>query len=310
MAIIWKIISVIMSLVFSFAGIGGSYTAVPVNTDVFDCSDQGFLGQKDGASRTFYTYNEWQIFYKGLDDAKMKEYASGIDESLFDERNLILVDIMCPASNVKVKVTAATEVGTTVNLECLRVSEYGMDGATVLCYNTVFITTNKKYVSNVKLNSIEDMTVPFLVNEEMSYLYKVVSTDFKPECYDENFDKISYIFSNYEDYAEFIRNGQWELDDYIDYVDEKYFENRNLVVVVAGLNDGGDSLRISYPAENGNTLNVTCYCVSQPVLAPGIECEEAVFIRTSKNIETVELERGDNISIPFCLNNMNPMLWR
>ena len=310
MAFIWRIISVIMSLIFSFAGIGGSYTAVPVKTDVFDYSDHGFLGQKDGASRTFYTYDEWQIFYKGLDNAKMKEYASGIDESLFDEHNLILVDIMCPASNVKVKVTAATEVGATVNLECLRVSERDMGGLTMVCYNTIFIITNKKYVSNVELDSIEDLTVPFLVEDEMYYLYKVIHTDFKPDSYDENFDKTSYVFSNYEDYADFVRNGQWELDDYIDYVDEKYFESRNLVVVVAGVNDGGDSLRISYPVENGNTLNVTCYCVSQPVLAPDVECEEAVFIRTSKNIEAVALERGDDISIPFCLNNMNPMLWR
>lgn len=310
MAIIWKVISVIMSLIFSFAGVGGSFTAVPVDTDVFGYSDQGFLGREDGASRTFYTYDEWQLFCKGLDNTKMMEYASGIDESLFDEHNLILVDIMCPGSNIKVKVAAAMETGTTVNLEYLHVSEMDMGGFTMICYNTVFITTNKKYVSNVKLDKIGDLTVPFLVEDEMYYLYKVVPTDFKPDSYDENFDKVSYVFTNYEDYAEFVRNGQWKLDDYIDYVDEKYFENRNLVVVVAGLNDGGDSLRISYPIENGNTLNITCYTVSQPVMSPGVECEEAVFIRTSKNIETVALERGDNINIPFCLNNMNPMLWR
>lgn len=310
MAIIWKLISVIMSFILWLSGIGGNVQAVPVDTAVYSSASDGFLGQIHGASKVFYTYEQWEIFCKTLDDERKKEYASNIDESLFDEHNLIIVDIMCPDSNSKVKVTSAMEVNTDVELEYLRVSEYDMGGFTAVCYDTVFVTTNKKYVSNIKINKNEDMTVPFLVRESMPRLYKVVSTDFKPDFYDENFDKASYLFTDYVDYKNFVDNGQWEMNDYIDIVDEEYFETKNLVVAVAGLADSGDSLRISYPVENGNTLEVTCYAVSQPVISLGVECEEAVFIKTSKNIENVKLERGENVSIPFCLDGSNPMLWR
>lgn len=143
----------------------------------------------------------------------------------------------------------------------------------------------------------------------MPNLYQVVQTDFKPECYDENFDTSSYLFTDYESFRVFIDKGEWELGKYIDIVDEKYFESKNLVVAVVSLADGGDGLRISYPIENGNTLQFKCYAVSQPCIAPDIECEEAVFIETSKKIEKIELERGDRISIPFMLDGSNPMIY-
>lgn len=309
MAIIWRIISTFMAFVFLITGTGSLIGGSPVyDIEVFDSCMEGFLGQRDGATRVFYTYNEWELFYKTLDNPKMTEYASSIDESLFDEHNLILVDIECSASNVKVKIANAMENRTAVDLTYLHVDEYGMVGATVMCYNTVFITTSKKYISKVNLNKLDDMTVPFLLEESVPKLYRVVSTEFKPEYYDENFDKESYLFTDYNSYIDFVNNGQWEMNNYIDVVNEKYFETKNLVVAVASLADGGDSLRISYPIEEGNTLKFSCYAVSQPVISPAAECEEAVFIETSKNIEKVELERGEMVDIPFCLDGSNPAI--
>lgn len=308
MAIIWRIISAFMSFILWFSGLWGYTQAVPVDTAVYSSASDGFLGQIHGASKVFYTYEQWEIFCKTLDDDRKKEYASSIDKSLFDEHNLIIVDIMCPDSNSKVKVTSAMEINTDVELEYIRVSEYDMGGFQAICYDTVFVTTNKKYVSNIKINKNKDMTVPFLVRESMPRLYKIVSTDFKPDCYDENFDMASYLFCNYEDYKNFVDNGQWKMDEYI--ADEQYFETKNLVVVVFALADGGDSLRISYPVERGNTLEFKCYAVSQPVISTAMECEEAVFVETSKRIDTLEITRGEKVEIPFCLNGKNPMMFQ
>ena len=310
MAIIWRVVSAIMAFIFFITGTGSLIGGTPVyDIEVFDFCMEGFLGQRDGATRVFYTYGEWQLFCKTLDNPKMVEYASNIEESLFDEHNLILVDIECSASNVKVKIANAMEDRTTLNIDYLCVDECDMVGATVMCYNTVFATTSKKYISNVELNEIDGMTVPFLLDESVPNLYRIVATDFKPEAYDENFDKASYLFTNYADYKDFVDNGQWKMSDYIDIVDEKYFETKNLVIAVFGLADGGDSLRISYPVEDGNTLKFKGYTVSQPVVATGMECEEAVFIETSKVIESVEFIRGDREDIPFCLDGSNPAIW-
>lgn len=310
MAIIWRIISAFMSFLFFITGTGSLIGGTPVyDIEVFDSCMEGFLGQREGATRVFYTYDEWKLFCKTLDNPKMIEYASRIDESLFDEHNLILVDIECADSGVKVKIANAMEEKTAVNLKYLHVDEYGMVGATVICYNTVFITTSKKYISDVKLNKLDNMTVPFLLEESVPNLYRIVSTEFKPEWYDEYFDKESYLFTDYESYIDFINNGKWKMNDYIDFADEEYFERKNLVVAVVSLADGGDSLRISYPIEEGNTLKFSCYAVSQPTIAPDIESEEAVFIETSKSIENVELERGDRVDIPFCLNGSNPAIY-
>lgn len=305
----YRIISLILSFVFAISGYGSLIGTPVYDIEVFDSCLDGFLGQRDGATRVFYTYNEWKIFCSTLDNPKMVECALEIEKSLFDEHNLILVDIECNEGNVDVKIAAAMECGTNLYIDYLRVNELDMVGTTAICYNTIFAVTSKKYITNVKLNKLDDMTVPFLLDDYVPNLYRVAATDFKPESYDEYFDKASYLFTNYADYKDFVDNGQWEMNDYIDIVDEKYFETKNLVVAVLGLYDSGDALRVSYPIEDENTLRFKGYVVSQPVIAPDVECEEVVFIETSKNIENVEFERGERVSIPFCLNGSNPVIF-
>lgn len=164
MAIIWRIISAVMALFFFVTGSGSLSSAAPVaDIDVFDVCMDGFLGNRDEATRVFYSYSEWELFCETLENPKMIEYASKIEESLFDNHNLILADIECSAGDVNVKIATAMEYGTTLSIDYLRVSELDMGGAAVICYNTVFAVTSKKYITNVELNRLDNMTVPFLI---------------------------------------------------------------------------------------------------------------------------------------------------
>lgn len=300
-AIILRVISFVMSLVFMIAGYGSWIGGTPVvDVKVFDSSLDGFLGTVDGQYKIFYTYDEWNLFCKSLKNERMKAFASEIKESDFDNRSLAVIDIEKSSSDWRVNVINAKQNGTTLEIDYLKVSQEDIGGAAVICNATIFAFTDNKYVSKVKLNEREEMTVPFLIYACESNYYHI----FKTECSEESaeeFGEETVIFKDYESWNAFNESGKWEFRGCGHTFDEKYFEKKNLAVTIV-CHSAGDSLRISLPIEDGNELRFTRYSVREPIIAPDVMSYEAVFVETSKNVEAVSVSKGEDMSVPFMLD--------
>ena len=305
-AIFLRIVSFVMSVVFMIAGYGSWIGGIPVvDVKVFDSSLDGFLGTVDGKYRIFYTYDEWTLFCKSLKDERKKAFASEFKESDFDNRSLAVIDIEKSSSDWKVMVTDANQDGTTLEVNYVKVSQADVVGAQVVCNATIFAFTHNKYVSKVSLNERERMFVPFLIDACEPKYYHIFQTECTEESAEE-FGKETVLFKDFESWKAFNESGKWKFIGCEHTFDEDYFERKNLAVTIVS-HSAGDSLRICLPVESGNELKFTRYSVNEPIVAPGIMSFDAVFVETSKNIDVVSVEKGEDMRIPFMLDGSVPV---
>lgn len=300
-AILWKIISAIMSVVFFFAGlIPGSNLNEPKPVEdikVFDDIPSAFACEEDCV--IFSSYDEWDGFLEKTGYTNERdEFISSVGESFFKENNLVLIEVGLPDTSYMTKVISAVQQGNTLSVELIPLS-VDLFGFTILCYSEVFITTSK-LVTKVEVTELDSMVIPFILDGSMEDHFSIVDTEIHGLT--EEFSGYTNVFSDFEGWKEFLDSGKYEFEEYSDTIDEKYFENKNLAVAVVGSSDGSD-VRIQYPDVKEGNLLINYYLVSQPGVHLGIETWQTVFFETDKSVSTVTATLKDpHFSVPFVLD--------
>lgn len=300
-AILWKIISAIMSAIFFITGlIPGISLNEPKPVEdikVFDDIHQSSLGEED--YHIFYSYDEWNGYFEETVYNKQRdEFISSIDESFFKENNIVLFEVVLPDTSYITKVTSAVQKGNSLSIECIPLS-VDLFGLTVVCYSEIFITTSK-LVSNVEINELDSMIIPFMLDGSMKDRFSIVDTEIHGLT--EEFNGYSNVFSDFTSWKEFVDSGKYGFKDYADSIDEKYFENKNLAVAVVGMT-ASDDARIEFPDIIEDNLLINYYLVSQPGVYPDIITYQTIFFETDKTVSSVTVTLKDaNFSVPFTLD--------
>ncbi len=299
-AILWKIISAIMSVVFFFAGlIPGLNLNEPKPVEdikVFDGVFISIIGKEK--YHVFSTYEELNIYSETHYSPSVKEYVESVDKSLFEENNLVVINVLYADSSWKTKVTSVLQTGNTLEVEYVAVQDLYSVALCAEHYSTVFVTTNK-LISNVKVTKLDSMEIPFMLDGSREGWFNIVDTEIHGLT--EEFSGYTNVFSDFEGWKEFLDSGKYEFEEYADTIDEKYFENKNLAVAVVGSSDGSD-VRIQYPDVKEGNLLINYYLVSQPGVHLGIETWQTVFFETDKSVSSVTATLKDpHFSVPFVL---------
>lgn len=300
-AILWKIISAIMSVVFFISGfIPGSNLNEPKPVEdikVFDGVFISIIGKEK--YHVFSTYEELNIYSETHYSPSVKEYVESVDKSLFEEKNLVVVNVLYADSSWKTKVTSVLQTGNTLEVEYVAVQDLYSVALCAEHYSTVFVTTNK-LISNVKVTKLDSMEIPFMLDGSREGWFNIVDTEIHGLT--EEFSGYTNVFSDFEGWKEFLDSGKYEFEEYADTIDEKYFENKNLAVAVVGSSDGSD-VRIQYPDVKEGNLLIDYYLVSQPGIYPDNITYQTIFVETNKNISTVTATLKDShFSVPFVLD--------
>lgn len=300
-AILWKIISAIMSVVFFISGfIPGSNINEPKpveNIKVFDDIPSAFACEEDCV--IFSSYDEWDGFLEKTGYTNERdEFISSVGESFFKENNLVLIEVGLPDTSYMTKVISAVQQGNTLSVELIPLS-VDLFGFTILCYSEVFITTSK-LVTKVKVTELDSMVIPFILDGSMEDHFSIVDTEIHGLT--EEFSGYTNVFSDFEGWKEFLDSGKYEFEEYADTIDEKYFEIKNLVAVIVSKN-AREETRIEYPDIKDDNIMIDYYLVSQPGIYPDNITYQTIFVETNKNISTVTATLKDpNFSVPFVLD--------
>ncbi len=300
-AILWKIISAIMSVVFFISGlIPGIGLIEPETIDdirVFDDIPSSFTSEENYV--IFSSFDEFDGYFEktGFNNER-NEFISSIDESFFEKNNLVITEITLPDTSYTTKVISAVQQGNVLTVECIPLSVDAF-GFTVVCYSEIFITTNK-LVSKVVINEMESMIIPFMLDGSSEGRFSIVDTEIHGLT--EEFNGYSNVFSDFTSWKEFVDSGKYEFKDYADSIDEKYFENKNLAVAVVGMT-ASDDARIEFPDIIEDNLLINYYLVSQPGVYPDIITYQTIFYETDKTVSDVTVTLKDaNFSVPFTLD--------
>lgn len=300
-AILWKIISAIMSAIFFITGLipGISLNEPkPVeNIKVFDDIPSAFACEEDYV--IFSSYDDWDGFLEKTGYTNERdEFISSVSESFFKENNLVLIEVVLPDTSYMTKVISAVQQGNTLSVEFIPLS-VDMFGFTVVCYSEIFITTSK-LVSNVEISELDSMIIPFMLDGSMKDRFSIVDTEIHGLT--EEFNGYSNVFSDFTSWKEFVDSGKYEFKDYADSIDEKYFENKNLAVAVVGMT-ASDDARIEFPDIIEDNLLINYYLVSQPGVYPDIITYQTIFYETDKTVSSITVTLKDaNFSVPFTLD--------
>ena len=299
-AILWKIISAIMSVVFFISGLvpGSSLNEPKLVEDikVFDKVFSSIIGKED--YHVFSTYEELDIYRNANSSLSVKEFVDSVDESLFEENNLVVISIPYADSSWIAKVTSALQVGNTLKIEYASVQEVSFVSLCAVHYSTVFVTTNK-LISNVKVTELDSMKISFILDGSMKGQFSIVDTEIHGLT--EEFSGYSNVFSDFTGWKEFADSGKYEFEGYADSIDEKYFENKNLAVAVVAMS-ASDDARIEFPDVAEGDLMINYYLVSQPGIHPGIETYQTIFVETDKTVSDITVTLKDShFSVPFIL---------
>lgn len=299
-AILWKIISAIMSAIFFISGlIPDSSLNEPKMVEDIKVFDGVFISIIDKEKyHVFSTYEELNIYSEAHSSPSVKEYVESVDKSLFEENNLVVINVLYADSSWKTKVTSVLQTGNTLEVEYVAVQDRYSVALCAEHYSTVFVTTNK-LISNVKVTKLDSIEIPFMLDGSREGWFNIVDTEIHGLT--EEFDGYSNVFSDFASWKEFADSGKYEFKDYADSIDEKYFENKNLAVAVVGSTAGSD-VRIGFPEiEEGNLL-INYYLVNQPGIHPGIETHQTIFVETDKTVSTITATLKDsNFTVPFIL---------
>ncbi len=299
-AILWKIISAIMSAIFFITGlIPGINLNEPKPVEdikVFDDIPSAFACEEDYV--VFSSYDDWDGFLEKTGYINERdEFISSISESFFKENNLVLIEVVLPDTSYMTKVISAVQQGNTLSVELIPLS-VDMFGFTVICYSEIFITTSK-LVSKVEINELDSMIIPFMLDGSSEGRFSIVDTEIHGLT--EEFSGYSNVFSDYTSWKEFVDSGKYEFKNYDDSIDEKYFENKNLAVAVVGMT-ASDDARIEFPDIIEDNLLINYYLVSQPGVYPDIITYQTIFYETDKTVSDVTVTLKDaDFSVPFVL---------
>lgn len=300
-AILWKIISAIMSVVFFISGfIPGSNLNEPKPVEdikVFDDIPSAFACEEDCV--IFSSYDEWDGFLEKTGYTNERdEFISSVGESFFKENNLVLIEVGLPDTSYMTKVISAVQQGNTLSVELIPLS-VDLFGFTILCYSEVFITTSK-LVTKVEVTELDSMVIPFILDGSMEDHFSIVDTEIHGLT--EEFSGYTNVFSDFEGWKEFLDSGKYEFEEYADTIDEKYFEIKNLVAVIVSKN-AREETRIEYPDIKDDNIMIDYYLVSQPGIYPDNITYQTIFVETNKNISTVTATLKDpNFSVSFVLD--------
>lgn len=289
-----KLFSLIMSFIIFFAGLfpwfsDFSETREVAFAETADCNYIDVL-KNDGDWKIFRTQKQFESFFVGVGDCPAKEYADEFNDSFFDNYNVVIVNIVLPSSVGSVHVKHAEENGTTLKLQYITSTQTPLVGTDALENSLIFVVTSK-YVFDVELENAGRVALPFTIADSFGKLYRVVEADMREYSEDSSADKL--VFSSYAEWSDYLLNGAYKLEDYEDMVTESFFETNNLVLVADGLASPHHSFRVGKWYTEDNTLYLEYWDVSEPILAPAVEIDEAILFAVGKNIDSVSATRNE-----------------
>lgn len=281
-ALFWRLFSAFMAVLFSVSGsLPGFISEKLENPPVESVEVVGFrhlekfFEDEEEGYRVFFGYSEWQIYVKQLNNDEVNEYAEKFDKSFFNEHNLAVIQISAPSTAESVYIESAEEKSNVLELEYRLFSEYGMAGADVICYHTVFAVTSK-FVSEVRATEFESVILP----EIKRGLIDTVETDCSG-----NDDEETYVFSDYESWQEF--KSTTELGDYEDIYDEYFFLRCNLTLVTVCIPDVSYTSQYVSSHSDDGVMKVEYYKVKilpPEAAVPAEPFNEIMFIASYKNV--------------------------
>lgn len=294
-----KIVSAIMSVFFFITslipGLSLNEPKMVKDIKVFDGLFISFIGRED--YHVFQTYEEWN-FYCSSNQNSIKEYTDSVDESVFDESNIVAINICYADSSWKTKVTSALQVGNSLEVEYVGVQEQSFISLPAT-HNSVILVETNKHISKVKTTEIDSIEIPFILDGQRKGWFSIVDTEIHGLT--EEFDGYSRVFSDFESWKEFLDSGKYEFKYYADSIDEKYFETQNLAVYVVATTSGSD-VRIENPDIKDGNLLINYYLVSQPGVYPDIETYQTIFVETDKTVSNITPTlKNSYFSVPFIL---------
>ncbi len=289
-----KLFSLIMSFIISFAGLfpwfgDFSETREIAFAETADCNYIDVL-KNDGDWKIFRTQKQFESFFADVGDCPAKEYADEFNGSLFDNYNVVIVNVVLPNSIENVHVKYAEENGTTLKLQYITSTQTPLCGTTALENSLIFVVTSK-HVYDVELENAGRVDLPFAIADSFGKLYKVVEADLREYSDDFNADKL--VFSSYAEWSDYLLNGAYKLNDYEDMVTESFFETNNLALVADGLACFHHSFRVGEWHTEDNTLYLEYWDVYENKIAPAAERDQAILFAVGKNIDSVSATRNE-----------------
>lgn len=289
-----KLFSLIMSFIISFAGLfpwfgGPSETREVAFAETADCNYIDVL-KNDGDWKIFRSQKQFERFFESVGDCPAKEYADKFNDSLFDNYNVVIVNIVLPSSIESVHVKHAEENGATLKLQYITTTQTPLVGTTAMENSLIFVVTSK-YVFDVELENAGGVDLPFAIADSFGKLYKVVEADI---CeYSDDFGADKLVFSSYAEWSDYLLNGAYELKDCEEMVTEGFFDNNNLVLIADGLASYHHSFRVGEWYTEGNTLYLEYWDVYENKIAPDMAIEQAILFAVGKNINSVSATRKE-----------------
>ena len=289
-----KLFSLIMSFIISLAGLfpwfgNFSETREVAFAETADCNYIDVL-ENDGDWKIFRTKKQFESFFADVGDCPAKEYADEFNGSLFDNYNVVIVNIVLPSSNENVHVKYAEENGATLKLQYITSTQTPLVGTTALENSLIFVVTSK-HVYDVELVNEGRVLLPFTIADSFGKLYEVVEADLRKCGEYSGADKL--VFSSYAEWSNYLLNGAYKLNDCEDTVTESFFETNNLVLVADSLACFHRSLHVGEWYTEGNTLYLEYWDVYENKIAPAAERDQAILFAVGKNIDSVSATRNE-----------------
>lgn len=289
-----KLFSLIMSFIISvinlIPGLGGfSETREVTFAKPIDCDYVEVL-ENDGDWKVFSTQKQFESFFEDVADCPAKEYADEFDDSLFDNYNVVIINIVLPSSNENVHVKHAEENGTTLKLQYITSTQTPLVGTTAMESSLIFVAASK-HVYDVELVNEGRLQLPFIIADSFGELYKVVEADLREYSNDAGAEKL--VFSSYAEWSDYLLNGAYKLSGCEDIINESFFETNNLVLVADGLASYHYSLHVGEWRTENNTLHLEYWAVFENLIAPDAERGQAILFAVGKNIDSVSATRNE-----------------
>lgn len=289
------IVSIVLLFISTFPGIGIVDTLPISDIEVVE-SGLGNVLDGNGEWKVFSDYESWKSFAESAQSGDAKTYAESVDPVLFDAYNMAVINVTHPNPDHTTHVTSAEEKSFVLNLQYVVAEETNAFQLTVMTYSTVFVTVSKE-VSTVSAKKIAEVQLPFMLADN-AHNFRIVSADEKGV--EEN-KETEFIFSDYASWTEFLGNGKWNVGDCADMVNEDFFNENNLALVVSTLPDAGTHARVESVKTNGNVLELKYWEVSDIGVHPDVVCYEAILVAVDKTVDSISVST-DEMMIPFSLD--------
>lgn len=302
MLVFQKIISIITSIimaVFSLILPPSNNPPLPANGEVISSGSASRLNKNTPVICKNYT--TFEAFCDTSNDKALDEYAQNLDKEIFDNCCIVAANIEVSSPAQKVYITCANYNGNTLEINYVTVN-YPYVTVDVISYETIIVYADKS-INKVKLNNEDTIDAEFYPQKYM-YPFSIANAEPVSPYYPEDDGGFEgcFIFEDYESWANFRDNGNWEFSNYKDIAAiESFFEKNNLVVVITALSSGGHTVRFSDMAENNGKAVINLCDIYEPGLHTAAEHFDATLISVDKETKTAEISYT-NIDLPFRLD--------